>query len=387
MISPETDPRAGFLASLNHEVRTPLSGILGMTDLLLETNLDAEQNEYVRATRMCAENLLEMLNAALEYSALSNDRVELEESEFALRELLESVAGEMEVKARAKGLRLIRTFDQALPLAAVGDALRLRQILSHLIANAIKFTEHGFVEITAFVDVTSGRDLTLTIRVTDTGIGIAPDHLEAVFESFRQVETGLARRYGGLGLGLSLVQRVASLMGGEVSVSSQLGQGSTFSVRIPFRIAREVKSRGEQIARGQRVLVVDDNSIAQTITRHVLRKSGYDVECAESGPDAITAAARSQFDIVLMDLQMPGMDGFETAAAIRAMEPYAMVPIIALTANSEDDYRGNCLHEGLNGFLTKPFRPNELVEIVESHIGRRRGPQLVERRSDIQRSA
>lgn len=234
MTGPEKDPRLEFLASLNHEVRTPLSGILGMADLLLETKLDGEQTEYVNAARMCAENLLELLNATLEYSALSADQGTLDESEFAVRELLEGIAAEWQYKAQSRGLHFVHSFDERLPSMAVGDPRRLRQILSHLLGNALKFTQHGYVELAASVEAKAGDELMLTLRITDTGIGIASADLMAVFESFRQVENGLARRYNGLGLGLSLVRKLAELMRGEVLVESQLGQGSTFTVRVPL---------------------------------------------------------------------------------------------------------------------------------------------------------
>src|SRR5580693_2713920 len=195
-----------FLASLNHEIRTPLSGILGMTDLLLETPLTEDQREYVGATRVCAENLLEILNVTLEYSALSANRVLLEETEFSLRDTLHGVLGEFAAKAEAKGLRLVRSLDGSLPEMVVGDPHRLRQILWHLVANGVKFTKEGQVEVAASAKMEHGRQVLLTVEVRDTGIGIAPHQLTAIFESFRQLDAGLSRNHAGLGLGLAVAQ-------------------------------------------------------------------------------------------------------------------------------------------------------------------------------------
>lgn len=377
MIGDKTgDPQAQFLASLNHEVRTPLSGILGMTDLLLETKLDEEQKEYVQAARLCAENLLDLLNAALDYSALSQESILLEDSEFALHEMLENIAAEFEEKARSKGLRLIRHFSPKLPETAAGDGLRLRQILGYLMSNAVKFTERGHVELGASTQPVSDGEFVIELSVSDTGIGIPQDQLHSVFESFRQLETGLSRRYSGLGLGLSVAQRITTLMKGNLSVSSVVGQGTTFHLRIPLRTTPDGHLRhSEGEKRPRRILVVEDNAIARTVTTEVLRGRGYDVDCATTGEEAIASANTVLYDLILMDLQMPDMDGFETTAAIRSREPYFSVPILAFTANSSDEIRGASSQHGLDGFLAKPIRPQELTAAIEQHL--QRGRRLV----------
>jgi CheY-like chemotaxis protein/anti-sigma regulatory factor (Ser/Thr protein kinase) len=369
-----TDPRGRFLASLNHEVRTPLSGILGMTDLLLETRLDEEQRDYVQSARICAENLLELLNATLEYSALSSDGVVLDESEFTLLELLTNIANEFEFKARAKGLRLIRTFSQNLPEMARGDALRLRQILSHLMANAVKFTHRGHVEIGASAEPLKKGEFSLRLSVSDTGIGIPADHLHSVFESFRQLDAGLSRRYTGLGLGLSLAQKITSLMNGNLDVVSEVGAGSRFQVDIPLRAAAEHRVSRTEEAISTRILLVEDNPVAQTIAAQILRRRGFEVDCASSGKDALTSVRTIVYELILMDLQLPDMDGFQTVARIRDLGPYATVPILALTANASSDCRDACARNGLNGFLTKPVRPQELIAAIERHLSRKRMP-------------
>jgi CheY-like chemotaxis protein len=358
-----------FLASLNHEIRTPLSGILGMTDLLLETPLSEDQREYVGATRVCAENLLEILNVTLEYSALSANRVLLEETEFSLRDTLNGVLGEFAAKAEAKGLRLVRSLDGSLPEMVVGDPQRLRQILWHLVANGVKFTREGQVEVAALAVAGLDRLVKLTLRVHDTGIGIAPDQLAAIFESFRQLETGLSRNHGGLGLGLAVAQKLIALLDGSITVDSELGKGSVFSVTLPFKLPTET-SAGQVVVektRG-RVLVVDDNSIAQTIAAHALRRQSFEVECAGTGRLAFQAASKTRFDVILMDLQMPGWDGFETVQQIRQLPGYRDTPVIAVTANCSDDYRARTIRCGMQDFLAKPVRTWDLVQAVEKQL-------------------
>jgi CheY-like chemotaxis protein len=358
-----------FLASLNHEIRTPLSGILGMTDLLLETSLSEDQREYVGATRVCAENLLEILNVTLEYSALSANRVLLEQTEFSLRDTLHGVLGEFAAKAEAKGLRLVRSLDSSLPEMVVGDPQRLRQILWHLVANGVKFTREGQVEVAASAVAGLDGQVKLTLLVHDTGIGIAPDQLAAIFESFRQLETGLSRNHGGLGLGLAVAQKLIALLDGSITVDSELGKGSVFSVTLPFKVPMETGAGPAAVEKTRgRVLVVDDNSIAQTIAAHALRRQSFEVECAGTGRLALQAASKTPFDVILMDLQMPGWDGFETVEQIRQLPGYRDTPIIAVTANCSDDYRARTIRCGMQDFLAKPVRTRDLVQAVEKQL-------------------
>jgi len=358
-----------FLASLNHELRTPLSGILGMTDLLLETSLTEEQKEYVGSARVCAENLLEILNVTLEFSALSGNQVQAEETEFSLRETLEGVMSEFAFKADAKGLRLIRKFDENLPYAVLADPLRLRQMLRHLVANAVKFTNQGEVEISAWPGPAEQDGASVMIRIRDTGIGIAPNQLGSIFECFRQLETGLARNYPGLGLGLAVVQKLGVLLNASITVTSEVGQGSTFTVNVPLRLPADPGPRTPDLkALRGRVLVVEDNPIAQTIASHALRRQSFEVECAGDGAAAVEAAAKGSFDLILMDLQMPGVDGFQATERIRNLPGYSEVPIIALTANCSADYQERCAVYGMQGFLAKPVRTRQLVQTVERFL-------------------
>lgn len=372
---PKTDElsvmKRQFLASLNHEIRTPLSGILGMTDLLLETTLSGDQKEYVDAARQCAENLLELLNGALEFSALSANHVQVEETEFSLRDTLEGVLSEFSARAAAKGLQLIRNFDRTLPEAAIGDAIRLRQLLAHLISNAVKFTNQGEVELSAFAGRISDQAMTLTIVVRDTGIGIAPDQIRKIFEGFNRLRSGPDNDHGGLGIGLAVSQKLAALLNGSITVQSEINRGSTFFVDVPLRLPTEPAAAPdepiEKKVRG-RILVVDDNAVAQTIASHALRRHVYHVECAGDGLAALEAVSRARFDLILLDLQMPGLDGFETAERIRKLPAYTEVPIVAVTANCSSDYRERCFQFGMQGFLAKPVRTADLVEAVDKYF-------------------
>src|ERR1035437_5658255 len=358
-----------FLASLNHEIRTPLSGILGMADLLLETNLNEEQLEYVNATRLCAESLFEILNATLEYSALEAGRFSLDESEFSLRDLIESTRAQQALKAEAKGLAIRCSYDPGLPETMIGDAPRLRQLLGHFLANAIKFTHKGGVELRVLRDPRAA-DI-LRIEVEDTGIGIPSDQVERIFESFRQVESGLSRSYPGLGLGLALARKLASLMQGEISVASTPGEGSTFTLRIPIRTAEtesEPIPAGVRVESGPVVLAGGDNAGGRRLLERGLATRRVKVDGAVSGLAALEAASLRRYDLGLMDLQMPGMNGLETTAEMRKIPGYDAVLILALTADFSDELRERCLGQGMQAFLSKPVEAVHLWSVVSRFL-------------------
>ncbi len=352
-----------FLASLNHEVRTPLTGIVGMTDLLLETALSQEQREYVDAARHCAGDLLAIFNKTLEFSDLSSGRVILERHEFHLPEVLRNAVSAHVPAARDKGLKLSCRLPLNLPETAVGDAVRLGQLVFYMVENAVKFTERGKVQVLVAAHVKDAR-LQLNIKVQDTGIGIAPDKLEMVFESFRQLDGGLARAYGGLGLGLPLVQKLTLLMGGHVSVESQPGVGSEFSVTIPLEQAGGLKARGSNPQR--RILLVEDDEVACKVVSHILKRAGYALQRASSGLEAIQTASANRYDLILMDLQMPGMDGLKTTARIRDLPEYASTPIVALTVNVTAEHRRMCFASGMQAFVPKPVQAEELLSVLKS---------------------
>jgi CheY-like chemotaxis protein/anti-sigma regulatory factor (Ser/Thr protein kinase) len=309
--------------------------------------------------------LFEILNATLEYSALEAGHLTLDKSEFNLRELIESTLAQQALKAELKGLKIHATYEAGLPETMVGDAPRLRQLLSHLLANAIKFTHTGGVELRVSRDPRA-EDI-LRIEVEDTGIGIPAEQMDRIFDSFRQVDSGLSRMYPGLGLGLALAKKLAALMQGEISVASTPGKGSTFTLRIPLRAAEAEAAAvpaGVRTETGPIVLAVEDNAVGLTILKRALERRQVKVDGAMSGAAALRAASRFRYDLVLMDLQMPGMNGLETTQEMRKLPGYAAVPILALTADFSDELRDRCLRQGMQAFLSKPVEAVQLWAVV-----------------------
>ena len=360
-----------FLAGLNHELRTPLSGVIGMTDLLAETTLQGEQVEYVEAIRECAAQLLEALNALLDYSAISAGHTQAQNVEFALLDLLENLASDASAKAQAKGLRLITDWDSTLPESIIGDERYLRQILHQLLRNAIKFTARGEIRVSADVEAgpSGGR---LRVQIVDTGIGIPEDKLRLIFQAFRQLDCGLARAYSGLGLGLALSDRLIRVMGGEIAVESTLGRGATFTIRLPLAIPMTAGKPLPITNRDRRrplILVVEDSKISQRVVEHILERAECDVLIADNGESGIRLVATRPIDLVLMDLQMPGMDGFAASTAIRNLPGGHDIPILALTANYSDEHRAICREVGMQGFLSKPINREELMSALQTQLG------------------
>jgi len=316
---------------------------------------------------LCAESLFEILNATLEYSALEAGHLSLDESEFSLRELIESALAQQTLRAESKGLKIHATYDLGLPETMMGDAPRLRQLLSHLLANAIKFTHRGGVELRVARDPRS-NDI-LRIDVEDTGIGIPADQMDRIFESFRQVDSGLSRMYPGLGLGLALARKLALLMQGEIGVASAPGKGSTFTLCVPLRAAEpDAGPATARVETGPIVLAVEDNAVGLTILKRALERRHVRVDGAMSGTAALTAASRRHYDLVLMDLQMPGMNGLETTQEMRKIPGYQAVPILALTADFSDELRDRCLRQGMQAFLSKPVEAVQLWAVVSKFL-------------------
>ncbi|MEO8097329.1 MAG: response regulator [Acidobacteriota bacterium] len=374
--NPQFDQVKGaFLASLNHEVRTPLSGIVGMLDLLAETTLDEDQKDYLNAAKLCTESLAELLNTSLEYAALEAGQITLDESEFSIRETLEAALAQHQAKAEMKRLKLFLTVDASLPETLVGDAPRIRELLSHLISNAVKFTHQGSVELRAFLEGSNGQSAAEAPRliavVKDTGIGIPAEKLDTVFDSFRQGDGGLSRAYPGLGLGLALTAKLVSVMGGTIKVASEVGRGSVFTVEIPMRRSVEaipVATPEAVLGEGPVILAVEDNPVGLRVLQHVLRRRNFRVVCATSGGEAIEAARNHPIELILMDLQMPDMNGLQAAAEIRKLPGYDTVPILALTANYSDQTREECLAAGMQAFLSKPVDAHELWSTVSKYL-------------------
>ena len=365
--------KGAFLASLNHEFRTPLSGVMGMLDLLAETALDADQKEYLGAARVCAESLTEHLNASLEYAALEAGEFSLDESEFRLRETLEAAISQQHAKADAKGLSLTLHASANLPETVVGDAGRIRELIGRLISNGIKFTHAGSIQVHALLSGDQASGERLVVAVSDTGIGIPTEKIDKIFDTFHQVEEGLSRNYAGLGLGLALVRKLTDAMGGTIHVESQPEEGSTFTVDIPIcrppvPLPEVSVEEEEDTSTAPLILAVEDNPVGMRVLRSVLQRHHVRVLSATNGQAAIEAAQNHQIDLILMDLQMPDIDGLEASTAIRKLPGYATVPILALTANCSDQVRQQCLQHGMQAYLSKPINSQELWSAISRFL-------------------
>jgi CheY-like chemotaxis protein/nitrogen-specific signal transduction histidine kinase len=367
--------KRNFLASLNHELRTPLTGILGMLDLLTETPLSEEQKDYVNSSRSCAELLLESITNAIEYSSLTNGTSGHTYSEFRPAEMLQAAVSAREPKARSKGLHLSLLLDPQLPELALSDPHRVRQILDVLLSNAIKFTPAGEIEVIASAAPQPDGRMWLSVSVRDSGPGIAADQLPSLFGGGKLTENPLADPSPGLRVGLPLAKQITEAMGGTLQVESYPAQGSLFTFTIPIsRAAAEIPAPpvAEPAERKTaRVLLVEDNTVAQRFMTTLLERRGYTVALAPDGMVALQLAEQQPFDLVLMDLQMPGIDGLETARRLRQTAAAANVPIIACTANPSSEVRAECTAAGMNDFLSKPVNSAELFTVLERYGGLR----------------
>jgi CheY-like chemotaxis protein len=365
--------KLAFLASLNHKIRTPLSGILGMSDLLMETPLDGEQRECVRAVKQCADELFRLLSATLEYTSLASGCVRLDETEFYLDEMLQAVVSEFSTVARSKGLQLRRETAPSAMRTVIGDAFRLRQVVARLVTNALEFTSKGQVSLLARLEVESPANGRVFIEVSDTGVGMSPEQTSQIFEDLDHLEKGRLRENSGMGLGLAVARQILDLMKGELLVESIPNQGSAFTISLPVGLTAEKpepvpQAPAKQAAGGRRVLLVEDNRISQQVISYMLQKAAFDCDTAGDGYAALAAAATKSYDLVLMDLQMPGIDGIETTARLRKMGGYDTTPILALTASSSDETRQLARESGLDAFLTKPIQSAELLEALHRYL-------------------
>jgi len=367
--------KSEFLANLSHEIRTPIHGIQGMHSLLLESRLNGEQTEELTIAQESTMHLLALLDDVLDFSKIEAGRLVLEALPFDPGTVVRGVVRSCVAKAREKGLTL-NSRAEGLPDLVSGDATRLRQILFNLLNNAVKFTDKGRIDVEAWVMEWRADQVRVGFRVTDTGIGIPKEKQALIFESFRQVDGTISRRYGGSGLGLAIAQRLAVQMGGEMTVRSEPGVGSTFEFsvvfgRVPETAAGLTKRSQSAAASGPtiplRVLVAEDNEVNQRLVRRMLEKDGHAVTVVPDGQAAVSAADQDAFDVILMDVQMPGMDGLQAATAIRESERQSggtRMPIFALTAHSMSGDRERCLAAGMDECLMKPFLPSDLRNLL-----------------------
>ena len=366
--------KADFLATMSHEIRTPLNGVIGFADILLDDQtLKPEQRRQVNLIQSAGSMLLTVVNDVLDFSRLEADRFELDEAPFALQALLDECVSIIRPLAQEKGLSLTMEVDPALAAWHMGDAARLRQVVLNLLNNAAKFTQHGGVAVSACRDGGGADRDAIRLSVSDTGIGIAQDRIDRLFEPFTQADSGISKRFGGSGLGLSICRRLVDLMGGTIVLQSAEGKGSTFIVHIDLARAdapSSARSVDRHSARPQRILLVEDLPMNREIACAMLDRAGHDALCVESGERALALAAAQNFDLVLMDIQMPGMDGVEATRRIRALPgPRGRVPILAMTANTLPQQIRSYRDAGMDGHIAKPLRQAQLDEAIASVAG------------------
>ena len=388
--------KSDFLANMSHELRTPMNAIIGFSELLAETALAEEQRDYAKTISKSATSLLTLINDILDLAKIEAGKLELERLPFDLVEVLDNVVAMFTIPAKEKGVVVSCTIDSRIPKRIMGDGNRLRQVLVNLAGNAMKFTEKGTVDVRVSYECEAAGRIVGRFSVHDSGIGIPADRVEAIFEKFTQADGSTTRKYGGTGLGLAICLQLVELMGGHLAVESELGKGSTFYFEIPLEEApaeiislqEHKEACREKAAAGGRILLVEDNAVNQRLASILITREGYEVDVASDGAEALEHLQHQAFDLVLMDVQMPNMDGMAATRRIRKIEADPALrqnyvglralkqplAIIGLTAHARQEDERACYEAGMNGFLTKPIVKAKLTTILGEMMPRT-GPE------------